>query len=67
MTAIKHAFELAGYARYPSRSKPPLTDAQKADRLKFCIEMLEKDSDWWRKVVWTDETPVRVEAKRGQI
>ena len=67
MTAIRHALELSGYGRYPPRYKPPLTDAQKRGRLEFCIEMLEKDSDWWRKVVWTHETPIRVGAHRGQV
>ena len=67
MIVITHAFDIAGYSRYPSRYKPPLTDAQKLTRLEFCIQLLEKDSDWWKKVVWTDETPMRVEAKRGQI
>ena len=67
MTAIRHAFEAAGYSRYPPRYKPPLTDAHKRARLEFCIKMREKDSDWWRKVVWTDETPVRVGAHRGQV
>lgn len=67
MTAIRHAFEIAGYARYPPRYKPFLTDEQKLKRLEFCIEMLEKDSEFWKKMIWTDETPVKVDQKRGQL
>lgn len=67
LTAIRHAFEIAGYSRYPPRYKPYLNETHKQKRLEFCIEMLEHDSDWWKKVVWTDETPVKVGQRRGQI
>ena len=66
ITVINNAFKIAGYGRHPPRYKPPLNDVQKKRRLQFCIEMLEKDPDWWKKVVWTDETPAKVGQKRGQ-
>ena len=67
LTAIRHAFEMEGYSRYPPRYKPYLSKSNKRKRLKWCIDMLERDSDWWKKVVWTDETPVKVGQRRGQL
>ena len=66
-TAIAHAFEIAGYIRRPPRYKPALSLEQKQKRLEFCVAMLEKDPDWWRMIVWTDETPIKVGAHRGQV
>ena len=64
---IRHAFESQGYGRFPPRYKPPLTNQQKLNRLRFAIEYLEKEEAFWNKVAWTDETPIKVGQIRGQI
>ena len=44
-----------------------MTPEQKLARLQFAIRWLEEGETFWKKVVWTDETPVKVGEVRGQI
>ena len=66
-SAIRYAFESQGYGRYPPRYKPHLTAQQKLARLNFAVRYLEEGEAFWNKVVWTDETPVKVGEIRGQV
>ena len=66
-SAINSAFEHAGYGRYPPRYKPLLTPEIKLQRLNFVIKWLEKLRGKEHKIVYTDETSVRVGESRGQI
>lgn len=66
-SSINNAFARAGYSRYPPKYKPPLTPEQKLQRLNFAIEWLEKLESKYDRIIYTDETSVRVGESRGQI
>lgn len=40
--------------------RPLLTPSAAARRLQFAQEHAEKPISWWRKVIWSDETSVRL-------
>lgn len=67
LIVVNHVFEIASYARHSPRYKSFLIEKNKRKRFQFCIEMLERDSKWWKKVVWIDESIVKVESRRGQV
>ncbi len=65
---IVKAFEEAGYGRYAPRSKPNLTVEMKEKRCAWCLDkwywgfILE-----WDRVIYTDETSVKLGENRGRI
>lgn len=52
--------------RKPSM-KPGLTEAMKEARLQFCLQHRHLGIEFWRRVVWTDETSVVLGHRRGGV
>ncbi len=45
--------------------KPGLTDNMKQARYAFCMKYTDKDLEWWKNVIWTNETSVVLGSRRG--
>ncbi len=67
---IEKAFKEAGYGRYSPRQKPYLTVAMKTKRLDWCRDKEFWDvmpGQGWGRVIYTDETSVRLGELRSLI
>lgn len=54
--AIEHALKKHGYYRRLARRKPPISEKNRAIRLRWAIEHQDWTSEQWAKILWTDET-----------
>jgi ketohexokinase/beta-glucosidase len=54
--AIRSALRRRGYKRYIARQKPPLSEANKRERLYWAQEHVNWTREQWCSILWTDET-----------
>lgn len=54
------AFRKEGFSRRKARSKPLLTEKQKATRLEFALAYINWTQEQWDRVLWTDEASIKV-------
>ena len=54
--AIKYALKSRGYKRFPARSKPPLSDANRQQRLQWAQEHKNWTKEQWGTILWSNET-----------
>ncbi|PQE05393.1 transposable element tc1 transposase protein [Rutstroemia sp. NJR-2017a BBW] len=54
--AIRTAFKKEGYIRAVARRKPPLSEANKEERMQWAEEHLNWTEEQWDLVCWSDET-----------
>lgn len=54
--AIRRALRSRGYRRCVARAKPPLSEQNKAIRLRWAQEHVSWTITQWSKILWTDET-----------
>ena len=53
---VSHTLRRLGFRRRVGRSRPPLTEANKAARLRFARDHQHWTFDDWCKILWSDET-----------
>lgn len=53
-TVRKRLHEAGVHHRIPAR-KEKLTDRQREGRLQFALQHRDKEEEFWKRVVWTDE------------
>ena len=56
-TVHRYLKETIGATAYKRPKIPKLTEKQRENRLKFCIERENWDLDEWKRVLWSDESP----------
>ena len=56
-TVHRYLKEMIGATAYKRPKIPKLTEKQRENRLKFCIERENWDLDEWKRVLWSDESP----------
>jgi hypothetical protein len=54
--AIRSAFKKEGFARRISQKKPPLSEANRLERLAWAIEHYDWPDEKWDEILWSDET-----------
>jgi len=54
--AIRTAFKKEGFARFVSRKKPPLSEANRRKRLDWAEEHKNWTDEQWDEILWSDET-----------
>lgn len=62
---IKRALKSLGYRKIKLTRKPGLTQKMKDDRLRWCLDHKDWTLDDWKNVIWTDETSVVLNFRRG--
>ena len=65
-TIRKRAHEVGLFGRV-ARKKPYVNKINRGKRLKFAKEMLEKPVDFWKNVVWSDESKFNLFGSDGKI
>lgn len=55
-TTIRRRLHGGGYWGRIARRTPCLTEKHKAARLKFAKDHIDKNEDFWSKVIWSDES-----------
>lgn len=55
----------AGFKKTKPTRKPGLTKAMKQARLEFCLKFQHWTLEDWKKVIWSDETSVVLNHRRG--
>ena len=63
--SVWRTLRFTGYRKVKPTKKPGLTDAQRAARLKWCLEHQYWTLEDWKKVLWSDETSVIYGLRRG--
>lgn len=56
-TVHRYLKENLGATAYKRPKVPKLTEKQRENRLKFCIERQNWDVEEWKRVLWSDESP----------
>ena len=56
-TIRNRILELCGYSSYWSVHKPYISEANRIKRLNFANKYINKPVSYWRKIVWSDESP----------
>jgi hypothetical protein len=62
---VRRALKNQGFRRVKSTKKPGLTLAMRKKRLDWCLEREDWGLEDWKKVIWTDETSVLLNTRRG--
>jgi len=62
-TTVRDVAHKAGFKAYRPLAKPPLTDIQMGQRLDFAENLEERTMNFWRHVIFMDETFVRLHPK----
>lgn len=57
---IRQHLRRCAVIHHPSLTRPHLTDAQAARRLQWCLDHRDKPLEFWRKVIFSDESTVNV-------
>ena len=64
---LREAFEAEGYFRRVARKKPFLDAAKKAKRLAWALAHEHWTIEDWRRVIWTNESYIRLNGKGGRV
>lgn len=64
---LREAFETEGYFRRVARKKPFLDAAKKAKRLAWALAHENWTIEDWRRIIWTDESYIRLNGKGGRV
>ena len=64
-TTVHRVLKKAGFRKTKPTRKPGLTQKMKDDRLRWCLEHKDWTLDDWKNVVWSDETSVVLNHRRG--
>lgn len=54
--AVRYALRKAGFRRRAARRKPPISEKNRVDRLRFAEEHRHWTQEQWEKILWSDET-----------
>ena len=65
-TIRKRAHEVGLFGR-GARKKPYVNKINRGKRLKFAKEMLEKSVDFWKNVVWSNESKFNLFGSDGKV
>jgi transposase len=64
-TTIWRCLKNQGFKKTKPTRKPGLTKKMKDERLKWCLDHQDWTLDDWKNVIWTDETAVVLNHRRG--
>ena len=62
---VRRALKASGFRKSKPTRKPGLTAAMRKKRLDWCLERKDWGLDDWKKVIWTDETSVLLNSRKG--
>lgn len=64
-TTVLRILKKAGFRKTKPTRKPGLTKKMKQDRLQWCLEHQHWTLEDWKNVIWSDETAVVLNHRRG--
>jgi transposase len=64
---IRNRAHEAGLFGRVARKKPYVNKINRGKRLKFAKEMLEKPVDFWKNVIWSDESKFNLFGSHGKV
>jgi Transposase len=56
-----------GLSKVKPTRKPGLNAVQRASRLGFCLDHKDWTIEDWKRVIWSDETSVILDHRRGAV
>lgn len=59
-STVRRALNESGIHGRVARKKPLLSKKHKASRLKFAKQHVDKSDDFWKRVLWTDESKIEL-------
>jgi len=62
---VRNILHNAGFRKTKPTRKPGLTQKMRQDRLRWCLEHQDWTLDDWKNVIWSDETSVVLNHRRG--
>lgn len=63
---VKRVLRKAGYGGRVARKKPYINDVNRRKRLAFAKEHQNKPPEFWRRVLWSDETKINLFGSDGR-
>lgn len=64
---VQRTLNKAGLHGRTARNKPYISPANKQKRLAFALEHVDKDQEYWNRVLFTDESKFNISASDGKV
>ena len=67
LSTVLRVLHRNGFRPYKTTKKPSLTEAMKEARYQFALRYKDWTIEDWKKVIWSNETSVVLNSRRGKI